>query len=115
MTAHELVATMTTSTQTWVVPASEGRHYRRGWLRARWTAWRWNYRSRRQLSGAAHVPPLIWIVRRPVEYEDVNGCVWCVRPAAGTATRIDAHGFHRVPSCGTPGHGEGYAEDEVAS
>jgi hypothetical protein len=36
---------------------------RRNWIIARLTAARWNYISKRERSGAAHVPPLIWIVR----------------------------------------------------
>lgn len=52
----EIVARMHVRDLSWIVPVSEGRHYRSTWLAARLRAWRWTRRDRR-------VHAMTWEVR----------------------------------------------------
>lgn len=57
----EIVATLSGRRTTWVLPETQGRHYRRTWLGAWWTARRWN-REAEALGNEG--PLLVWVVRR---------------------------------------------------
>lgn len=63
----EIVARLATRNgDTWIVPASEGRHYRPTWHGARVTAWKWTRRARRrdQQSIAGTFLRMTWEIRR---------------------------------------------------
>ena len=53
-----------TPARSWIVPASEGRHFRASYVAARWTAHRWTRRARRTQDPTLTGPRMTWEVRQ---------------------------------------------------